>query len=412
MTEIKKINSSHVSFEITFTDKEWQVAWDKTIAEASEHVEIAGFRKGKAPQDKIIDHIGEQALKNEALTQALSPKFVKFIEENKLDVVSRPEISVKTWEPVPTVEIKVAIKPEINLKDIEKVSVKMTKPEIKDKDVQKTIDDLKKRFKNYSPVERGAKDGDKVEIDFDGKTPDGVALDGTSSKNHPVILGEGQLLPDFEKNLQGKKAGEEFEFQMKFPKDYHGKNVADKDVIFKIKMHKVEEGVLPTDDELGKKIFGTDMKFDELKKRIADDIQKGATHEAERKTEDEVIEKLAKAVKVEIPEEMLVHDIMRLRQEREYMLAQRGMTIEHYLKQTKTNPEKYEEQLRETAEQQAKVRLVLDAMIKEKNIQIDETEKKDIAEKAKAIPVEQREHFISYQENAKLVKKILSQFIK
>lgn len=412
MTAIKKIDQTHVSFELTFTEKEWQKAWDETIAEASQHIEIPGFRKGKAPENKIIEHVGEHALKNEVLTQALSPKFVKFLEENKLDVISRPKITVKTWEPVPVVEIEVAIKPEIDLKSVEKVSVKMSKPEIKDKDVQKTIDDLKKRFQNYNSVERGAKNGDKVEIDFDGKTPDGVSLDGTSSKNHPVILGEGQLLPDFEKNLQGKKAGEEFEFQMQFPKDYHGKNVAGKDVIFKIKMHKVEEGTLPTDDELGKKIFGTDMKFEELKKRIQDDIQKGAIHEAERKAEDEVIEKLAKAVKVQIPEEMLEQDVARLRQEREYMLAQRGFSLEHYLKQTKTTPEKYEEQLRETAEEQAKVRLVFDAMIKEKKVELTEAEKKEIHEKATAIPAEQREHFISYHENAKIVKKILSNFIK
>jgi len=412
MTEFKKIDKTHISFELTFTEKEWKKAWDQTIAEASHHLEISGFRKGKAPQDKIIDHVGEQALKNEALTQALSPKFVKFIDDNKLDVVSRPKITVKSWEPMPVVEIEITIKPEIDLKDIEKISVKLTKPEIKEKDVKKTIEDLKKRFRDYVSVERGAKNDDRVEIDFSGTTPDGVPLDGTSSKNHPVILGEGQLLPDFEKNLLNKKVGDEFEFKMKFPKDYHGHNVADKDVIFKVKMNKVEEGKMPSNDELGKKIFGQDMKFEELEKRIHADIQKGSEQEAERKTEDEVIEKLVKAVKIEIPEEMLSGDIMRIRQEREYMLAQRGLSLEHYLKQTKNTPEKYEAELRKTAEEQAKIRLIFDAMIKQKNIQLPEADKKEIAEKAVAIPAEQREHFISYQENAKIVKKILSNFIK
>lgn len=412
MSEIHKIDDSHVKFELTIEPKVWEKFWKEAIQLASKQVNIKGFRPGHAPEAEVVEKVGESAIKNEALSQALTPVYMEFAKTNKIEPIAQPKITIKTWEPSPVVEIEVAIKPEIDLKKIEGVKVKMDEVKVADKDVNKTIADLKNRFKGYKKVDRASKEGDRLEIDFAGQTPDGVALDGTQSKNHPVVLGQAQLLPDFEKQLFDRKTGEEFEFTMQFPKDYHGKNVAGKDVVFKVKVNQVEEGVEPQDDELGKKIFGTEMKFADLKKRIHDDMEKAAKNEVQHKAEDEAARQIATKIKdVPLPDEMITAELGQLRREREAFFKQRGADLETYLKQTKQTPEKYEEKLKEEATYHVRLRLIFDQIMQTEKPQLTDEQKKELEKQLKTVPAEHQVNFRHQRVNQLIIQRILSRFI-
>ncbi len=411
MPEIKNLPHSHISFNLNIPAKDWQTNQDKVIIELGKQIQIDGFRKGHTPPEAVIEKIGQEKLRNETLNKALSPIYAKFVTENKIDVVAPPKITIQTWEPEAAVSVEVAVRPDIDITPLKSIKVKKEQTEIKDTDIEKTITELKQRFITYTDTDRPCQNTDRVEINFAGSTPDGVPMDGTQSKNHPVILGQNQLLPDFEKNIIGKKKDEKFEFTMKFPTDYHGKNVAGKDIVFKVEMKRIEEGSTPTDEELSEKIFDKKTTSEEMKKQIKTDMQKGHEHESAQKAEEKVIKKILSTTKIELPEEMINEELHRVRTDRDNLFRQRGQSAEDYCKHMKITPEQYEEQLKKSAKEQIIIRLTLDKLIQTEKIELNPEEKNQIEKRIAEVPKEQQQTMRLQHTNMTLVKKTLSQFI-
>lgn len=375
MKSVIKQDKSSVSLTIELEEKDWKDALEQAAKKISQTVEIKGFRVGKAPLDAIINHIGEGRVLSEASDIAVSKFYALAAKEHNLIPITPPKITVeKVGLDQPLIfKVEVATMPKVELGDYKKIKVSSEPVKIDKNRIEKTLADIQRRAAKFKEVDRVTKKGDWVEIDFEGKL-DGVPFDGGTSKNHPMIIGDGVFLPDFEAALVGLKAGEDKNFDVTFPKDYHQKNLAGKKTTFATKIHKVKEIELPPiDDDLAKSL-GQFNNLEALKK----DIEKWLTEEANKKEQErqkeKAIEELIKITKVDIPNELIDQEVSAMVQDMTHQLSHQKMTLEDYLKKQGITEDEMREQWREMARKRVIAGLSLDAFKKSENIITTEEE--------------------------------------
>ena len=205
---------------------------------------IKGFRPGKVPAKVVKQRYGKQ-VREEVLGEILQKSYSDAVMQQNLHPVGGPKIETqdedgKTFAYVATFEIM----PDVALKDLDKIKIEKPDVQISDDDVDDMLTNLRMQKSTWETVERKSKDGDRVIVDFSGEL-DGEAFQGGQGTEIPVVLGEGQMLPDFEKGLKGIKAGDEKTFKVKFPKDYHAQDLAGQKADFSVNTHRVEGRVLP-----------------------------------------------------------------------------------------------------------------------------------------------------------------------
>ncbi|HEC20924.1 MAG TPA: trigger factor, partial [Candidatus Peregrinibacteria bacterium] len=218
--QLKKLPNSQVEITITEIDEKiLQKYRKKAVKELSAHVKLPGFRPGHAPEDKVKDQFGEKTIVGHTLELAIPEVYIEILKKEELKPLLRPEVNITSLDPL-KIEIKVALVPKIEIGNYHSIKVKEEKVEVSEKEVKDALEHFQKRMCIYNPVERACKKEDRLEIDFEGFTEDGVPLENTNSKNHPIVLGSKALIPGFEEELEGMKKGEEKEFPLSFPKEY------------------------------------------------------------------------------------------------------------------------------------------------------------------------------------------------
>lgn len=377
---LKKINDlSKVKKELVFEvpAKKFEEFYKQSLRELGKDLKVAGFRKGKVPDDIIEKEITPERVLYNAGDLAIRKIYVDAVVKNNLPAIGEPKIeldNIAKGEPLKFRAV-VELLPEVKLKDfkkdIEKINKKFAgkKIEIKDDDVQKELDVLAQQKVKLVTVNREAKEGDQVEVDFDVLI-NNVPVEGGSAKKHPVIIGANKFIPGFEEQLIGMKAGEEKEFELEFPKDYHAKNLAGKKAKFKVKVNLVQERILPKIDDEFAKGFG---KFKSLKE-LKDNLRHGLEHEAEHKKDDEwkkeLIEALLDKVEVEIPEVLIENELEVMMRELENDVMRLGLTKEQYFQQIKTTEEEMKKQWREKqAPNRVKAALLLKKIAEDNKLQ-------------------------------------------
>ena len=241
---VEKLPKSEVKVTVEVDEQDLVKYTELTAQQLAKEVKIAGFREGKAPADVIEKHVGAERFRIYVLDNALSGTYAKAIVDEKIQVVTSPKIKVLSEKPF-KYEAIAALMPETTVKDYKKIEVPKEAVTVEEKEIQEAVKDFQKYYATLKAVDRPAKKGDRVEIDFEGTDLEGKALDGTKSANHPLVIGEGMLIPGFEENLEGMKKEEVKSFNTTFPKDYHHKPFQGKVVNFKVTMRKLEEVILP-----------------------------------------------------------------------------------------------------------------------------------------------------------------------
>jgi len=373
--EIQKQKKSEMKILVELTKDEMTKYEDLAATEISQDVKIDGFRVGKAPISIIRSRVGDTAFEAHAADLALQETYVKAIMDNKIDVVAHPKINIISQSPL-KYEATVAIVPEINLKDYSGVSIKSKEVKITDKDVENVMDSLIKRSATYKDVERVCKNGDRVEIDFAGFDKEGKPLSGTSSKNHPIVLGDGMMIPGFEDGIVGMKKDEKRRLKIKFPKKYHAEEYQGKDVEFDITVKRIEERELPKmDDAFAEKVSGGNAKtVEKLKEEIKKNLEDVRKEDEERRREDEFLRKLIELSELEIPEAMIEHEIdAMLDKSRRDM----GIKEEDFAKFVTAQKEKGKDprkDLEGKAKEQITLRLALKEVLNREKIEISKDE--------------------------------------
>lgn len=329
-------------------------------------VEVKGFRPGKAPKHLTIMAIGENRLSSDIIDAALAETYGQALKQEKIIPVAPPQVSIKKMVDLTTdkaeleYEALIDILPEIKLGKYENIKIKKSKDEaVKKEEVDQVLSHLQRQHADFKDVQLPSKDGDRIEMDFTG-TERGVVLENLTSKNYPVILGSKVLIPEFEKKIIGMKAGEEKEFDVTL-----GKDKLKKDVHFKVKIHLVQEVILPElNDALAAK-FGQ-KKIEDLKKVVEADILSQKKLNQKQAAENELVEELLKITKVDVPESLVSQEVHRMIDQLKNQTESAGIPFEKYLEGLPgANPgmQKTEEDLHkdfaEQAEKTVKIGLIL-----------------------------------------------------
>lgn len=377
--------NQQVTLTIEVEAAEVNKAVDQACKRLANRVSIPGFRKGKAPRMIVERHVGKDAVLQEAFDIVAPKALSKAFDEQKIDPVTRPSVDIETLEEGKDLVFKATVtpRPEVKLGDYKGLNVPKNEVSITDEDVEKQLKTFQDRQGKLVDAPEGAevKDGDFTTLDFKGFV-DGEAFDGGEGKDYPLQIGSNSFIPGFEDQLVGAKIGEERDVNVKFPEEYHAKELAGKDATFKCTIRSIKtKELLAIDDELAKKVSKFET-LDELKADIRKNLEENAERTAENDQKSAAIEMATNNITVDIPAVMIDNRVTAMIQEMAMRLEQQGMKLEQYLQYAGTDIAKLREQYRETAEKNVKTDLMLEEVAKAEDIKV---EAKDLDEEVAAM---------------------------
>ena len=372
-SKVIETNRSEIVVEVK--GEEWVKAVDASFKKNSKQIALPGFRKGKAPRAMIERAYGKGVFYDDAINELFPENYEAAVKEAGLKPVDQPEVEVTDVNDEGfSFKAVVTTKPEVKLGKYKGVEAVKEDSEVTEEDLAKELEDVRQRYARTSTVEgRPAKIGDLATIDFEG-FDDGVAFPGGKGEKYPLALGSDSFIPGFEDQIAGHFTGEEFDINVTFPEDYQENSLAGHPVVFKIKLHEIQERILPElDDELAKDAseFDTLDEYKEnLKKELSERKEKLSNQDFEGKVMDEIISNM----EVEIPECMITNRIKDLVQDFAQRLAMQGLKLEDFLKYTGEDMKKFYESFRPQAENQVKSRLAMEAVAAAENFIATEEE--------------------------------------
>jgi len=357
--ENTETNKHVLTVSVAFAD--FDKACNDVYEKQKEKIKLQGFRPGKAPRKMIEKQYGEGVFFEDAIDIVYPDALSDAIEEKKLDVVGVEKLEPKEVGDGKdfVFEATVITKPAVEIDGYKGIKVSKTVKTVTDKEVDEQIANKAETVARTVEVsDRAAKDGDIVDIDFDGYE-DGVAFEGGKAEHFKLTLGSGQFIPGFEGQIEGKEIGAEFDVTVTFPEDYDPAH-AGKEAVFKCKLHGIEVKELPAiDDELAKDISEFDT-LKELKADIKSKIEANNAHAAEHQVEDALITALAEKVVAEIPEVMFEQQTNDLIHSFEHRLSSQGMSLEMYMQYTGMDADAMRAQFAEQSKTQVKLTLALE----------------------------------------------------
>lgn len=328
---------------------------EKAAKQISQMVKIPGFRPGHAPLDVLKKHVREEAFDGHLVDIAVPETYGEAVQKEQVKAISRPKITVLQQNPL-KYEAVVAVYPEVKVSGYEKVKIDKKEAKVEAKEIEEVLAEIQKHRATSKDVERAAQKSDRVEIDFQGFDEGGAPLENTDSKNHPLVIGEGSLVPGFEDALIGMNKGETKEFTVTFPNDYFHKPFQGKNVKFKATMNRVQEPILPEwTPEFIKQVVGEEKTLDEVKKTIEKNLQDEKSHAETVRRENKFLEHVVESTKVDVPESLIEEEVDGMIDEFKNELEGKGITLEQFLAQT----QKELKDLREERKKEATKRLTL-----------------------------------------------------
>ncbi|WP_164729642.1 trigger factor [Neisseria meningitidis] len=300
---------------------------DKKLKQTQRRAKIDGFRPGKAPLKMIAQMYGASA-QNDVINELVQRRFYDVAVAQELKVAGFPRFEgVEEQDDKESFKVAAIFEvfPEVVIGDLSAQEVEKVTASVGDAEVDQTVEILRKQRTRFNHVEREARNGDRVIIDFEGKI-DGEPFAGGASKNYTFVLGASQMLPEFEAGVVGMKAGESKDVTVNFPEDYHGKDVAGKTAVFTITLNNVSEATLPEVDADFAKALGI---ADGDVAKMREEVQKNVSREVERRvneqTKESVMNALLKAVELKAPVALVNEEAARLANEMKQNFVNQGM---------------------------------------------------------------------------------------
>lgn len=383
----EEITKTEVALTIEVTVEEMKPYLDNAAKAISKEVEVKGFRKGKAPYDAVVAKVGEQTLYEEAFNELVNKTYADAVDQEELQVVGRANIDVVKLAPGNPVVYKatVPLMPTVTLGDYKtKLKTKKEEATFSEEKYEKTMNDLRGMRAKEVVVDRAAKTGDKVKIDFDVQV-DGVSIEGGQGQGQMLELGSGKFIPGFEEAVEGMKKGEEKTFDVTFPEDYFKDDLKGKAAKVDVKTHDVYEVEMPElNDE-----FAKEMNFEsleQLEKEVKLNIERELEQESNHKFENEVIDEVVKLSTFDpIPEQLVSEEVEKMIRELMHDVGQQGVLFEDYLQHLDKTEDDLRSDFREKAEARLKAALAIREVAVAEDIKVEKEElEKEMEEMKKA----------------------------
>ncbi len=373
-TLISKENND-AKFTMEFTPEEFENAIINVYKAQKDRFSVDGFRKGKAPRSIIEKKYGEGVFFEDAINNLFSANYPSALDELELNVIDSPRAEfsqIKKGEGF-TVTITVECYPEIEVKDYKGVEIEAVSSEVTDEDVENELKARARRNSRMVTVDRPAKEGDTVLIDYEGWVGD-QQFEGGTAERQPLKLGSGTFIPGFEEQLIGVSTGEDKDVKVTFPEDYHAEDLAGKEAVFKCKVHEGKEEEVPEiNDEFVKDVSEFDT-LDEYKADIRKELEKSKASRAENAMKNKVIEKVFEANDIDVPDVMVESEIDNMISEFDQQLRSQGLDLNTYMQYLGKDPKEMRDELKDEAFKKTKTRMIVSAVAEQEDFQVTEEE--------------------------------------
>jgi trigger factor len=351
---------------------------DKRLRDAAKKVRINGFRVGKVPLKVVKQRFGA-GIRQEVLGEVINRTYFEALQKQDINPAGMPSIDTRKnqegedLEYVATIEVY----PEVELPDFSTFAITKPIASVEDSDVEKMVENLREQQASWEEVDRPAKDGDQVIIDFRG-TKDGEEFQGGSAEKRPLVLGSNSMIPGFEEGIVGMKAGDERTLELTFPEDYHSEELKGAAVEFRVKVHKVNEKKLPElDDEFFQKYGVEEGGLEKFKSEVRSNMERELKNAQKSLVKNQALDELYKAKDVELPKALVANEIDSMRQQ---MMQQFGGAAKNMDMRSLLPDSMFEEQ----AKKRVALGLLVGEIIKKESIKPDEDKVKEAIEQVAA----------------------------
>lgn len=378
LKENNKTDKNTVELVVEVKGDEFKAAVDAAFKKNIKKMTVPGFRKGKAPRKMVEKLYGEGVFYDDAINALYPAAYDAAVSEAGISPVDNPAVEVTSVDSEGfEFKAKVTVKPEVEVKDYKGIKAVKNVYNVTETMVKSEIEALRKQNQRIVDVDREAKSGDTVNIDYEGSV-DGVPFDGGKADGYDLSLGSNTFIPGFEDQLIGKKAGDECEVNVTFPEEYHAQELRGKAAVFKVKVNTVKEIQLPdADDEFAKDVSEFDT-LAELKADIKKKLKEQKNAQSESELESALVDKLLENTEVEIPAVMISRKVDSMMAEFEQRLAGSGLNLNTYIQYMGTDLESFKKNYEPEAQKQVKTRLALEKIVElEKIVVSDEDTDKE-----------------------------------
>ncbi len=371
---VEKKEKSTVELIVEVGREEFEAAIEKVYKKQRGKISIPGFRKGHAPRKIIEGMYGPSVFYEDAINEIYPEAYATAVDQEKLDVVAWPETEIQeVGKDGFTFKATVTVRPEVKLGQYKGLTAPKEDVTITDEDVQGELRPYIQRATNLVSVDREAKNGDTVVIDFEG-FKDGEPFEGGKAEGHSLELGSGAFIPGFEDQVVGMKAGEEKDLNVTFPEDYGAKELAGAPVVFKVKVQEVKEKEEPVlDDEFAKDVSEFDT-LDAFKADLAEKLKKRREDAAQHAFENALMKQVVANMEVEIPEAMVDYEADKLVNNYAQRVTAQGISFDQYLTIMGMTMEQMKEQAKDSARKQIQSDLALGAIVEAEKLEVTDEE--------------------------------------
>ncbi len=374
-----KTETNTYTLEVSISGEDFKAAILKVYNKQKGKISIPGFRKGKVPMHMVERFYGKGVFYEDALDLVYPDVVSDAIKESGIDAVSSPyDVDIKEiGDDGVEMTMKVTVKPEIEVGEYKGLKAEKAEAAATAAEVKKELEALQERNARIITVEdRAVESGDITVIDFEGFV-DGVAFEGGKAEKFSLSLGSGNFIPGFEEQVVGHSTGEEFTITVTFPEDYQAEELKGKEAEFKIVLHEIKAKELPeVDDEFVKDVSEKETVAeyrDELKETIAARLK----DEAEKDVDNQISEKLIELAQGDIPEQMYDNQANDMVRDFEMRLRSQGMDPKMYMQYMGMDMAALKNMYMDEAEKRVKLRLVLEAIAKQENLEVTEADLED-----------------------------------
>lgn len=373
-TNVENLGTLERRLSVSVPHEKIETEVESRLKRLARTAKIHGFRPGKVPLKIVEQQYGPQ-VRQEVLGDVLQKSFSEAVTEQKLRVAGYPRFEAK-----PIVEnahlfefnATFEVYPEVVLGDLSTASIEQPLVKVAAADVDKTIEILRKQRIQFVPAQRAAAVGDRININYRGII-DGKEFDGGKAEDFSLVLGEGQLLKDFEEPLSGMNAGQDKTINVAFPADYHGKDVAGKTATFEIKLNRVEAPKLPEiDAEFAKSLGVADGDVEKMRGEIQANLEREVSKRVKAKLKEQAMQALLDTTKIEVPKALVEMELQRLVQEARSNLEARGVQV----KDMPLPPDLFQEQ----AQRRVGLGLILSELVKTHDLQAKPEQMRTVVE--------------------------------
>ena len=371
---VEKQEKSTVELVIEVGREEFEAAIEKVYKKQRGSINVPGFRKGHAPRKVIEGMYGSGVFYEDAMNEVYPTAYAQAIEQEKLDAVAWPQVEIQeVGKDGFTFKAVVTVRPEVTLGEYKGLSAEKEAAEVTDEDLDGELKPFISRATRIVTVEREAKNGDTVVIDFEG-FKDGVPFEGGKAEGYSLELGSGSFIPGFEEQVVGLKAGDVKDLDVTFPADYQAEELAGAPVVFKVKVNEVKEKQEPVvDDEFAKDVSEFDTLAD-LKKDLGEKLKARREEQADRSFREALMEQVIANMQVEIPDAMVDYQAEKLLNSYAQRITSQGIPFENYLSMMGMSMDDMKAQSAEAALHQVQHDLALGAIVKAEQIEITDEE--------------------------------------